>query len=82
MCVFFADSKKQKIETPSGARDIRGFLNSPSAGPSSKTITSSGNLSTSQPKLPTNNPSKGKVWTGFSGKNVSLAGESVGEFNV
>lgn len=75
LCISFTDSKKQKIEAPSGARDIRGFLNSPSAGPSSKAITSSGNLSTSQPKLPTNNPSKGKAWKGFSGKNVSPAKE-------
>jgi hypothetical protein len=69
--VYFSDPKKQKIEIPSGARDIRGFLNSPTAGPSNKAATATGNLSTSQPKLPTNNPVKGKAWTGFSGKNVS-----------
>lgn len=62
------------MEIPSGARDIRGFLASPTAGPStSKALVTSGNVASPQSKPQTNNTIKGKSLTGFPGKNASPA---------
>lgn len=66
------DSKKQKMEMPSGSRDIRGFLASPTSGPStSKALVTAANVASPLPKPQSNNTSKGKSTTGFSGKKAS-----------